>query len=180
MMTSQKPVDKDIQQDVPSKSERKREAQAIFLLARELVEMKTNALAKIELPDDLQEAVDKARRIKSHGARKREVLFLSKKLRAIELEAISIAIAQPQAAAREETIRQHRLEAWRDALIADGDQILNSLCQQDFPIERQQFRQLIRNARREASQNKPPASARSLFRLLHDIDQQQRLPDTVA
>jgi len=174
-MTSKKPVNNTASPETPSKSARKREAQAIFLLARELVEMKASTLAKIDISADLLEAINKARSIKSHGARKRETLFLGKKLRHTDLETIRLAIAQPKAAAREETLRQHRLENWRDALLADGDRIINLLCQQNNTVDRQQLRQLIRNARGEASQNKPPASSRSLFRLLKEIDQQQTL-----
>ncbi len=179
-MTSKKPIDSGASIEAPSKSERKREARAVFLLARELVEMKASTLARIDIPEDLLVKVDKARGIKSHGARKRETLYLSKQLRGIELDAIRMAIEQPKEAAREETMRQHRLEAWRDALIADGDRVLSLLCSQDFAVDRQQLRQLIRNAQREASQNKPPASSRSLFRLLADLDQQQTLPSVVG
>lgn len=178
-MTSKKPVDSGAPIEAPSKSERKREAKLVFLLARELVEMKTNILAKMDIPEDLLVAVNKTRGIKSHGARKREILYLSKQLRGIELDAIRTAIEQPKVAAREETMRQHRLEIWRDALISEGDQVLNKLCAHDFPVDRQQLRQLIRNAQREASQNKPPASSRSLFRLLADLDLQQNLPAVV-
>lgn len=39
----------------------------------------------------------------------------------------------------------------------------------EYPsLDRQLLRQLIRNARRERDADKPPASARKLFRLLRD------------
>ncbi len=178
-MTSKKPVNSEGAIEAPSKSERKREAHAIFLLARELVEMKDSALAKIDIAEDLLTLIKKARGIKSHGARKREILYLSKQLRGIELDAIRMAIEQPKMVAREETMRQHRLETWRDALIDDGDRTLSLLCSHGFDVYRQQLRQLIRNAQREARQNKPPASSRSLFRLLAELDQQKTLPSVV-
>ena len=184
-MTSQKPkangTSIDAAEEV-SKSQRKREARDVFLLARELVEMKQNTLNKIlssvDLGEDIGFEIAKARKITSHGARKREIQFLSKKLRQIEIESLHMAIAEPKEFAQIEARRQHRLENWRDALIANGDQVLHRLCQLNTGIDRQQFRQLIRNARREAAQNKPPASSRSLFRLLAAVDLQQALPDS--
>jgi len=153
----------------------------VFLLARELVEMKTSSLngilAAVELDDDLRFEIDKARKMKSHGARKRETQFLSKMLRHIELDDLYIAIKQPKAFARAESLRQHRLEHWRDALIELGDPIVNQLCAHSADFDRQQLRQLVRNARREAGPKKPPASSRSLFRRLAEADRQNPLPD---
>jgi ribosome-associated protein len=36
-------------------------------------------------------------------------------------------------------------------------------------VDSQQIRTLIRNARREASSNKPPKSSRELFKLLREV-----------
>ncbi len=185
-MTSQKPTANGASIDAAeevSKSQRKREARDVFLLARELVEMKqstlNNIISSVDLSEDIVFEIVKARKIKSHGARKRETQFLSKMLRHIESDSLHMAIAEPKEFAQIETRRQHRLEQWRDALIANGDQALHLLCQLNTEIDRQQCRQLIRNARREAEQNKPPASSRSLFRLLAAADKQQALPDSL-
>lgn len=152
----------------------------MFLLARELVEMKPSTLKKIlssvNLDEDISFEIAKARKMKSHGARKRETQFLSKQLRQIDLDSLRMAIEQPKEFALAESLRQHRLESWRDALIANGDPVVNQLCGLNSSFDRQQLRQMIRNARREAAHKKPPAASRSLFRLLVGIDQQQALP----
>jgi len=152
----------------------------VFLLARELVEMKQSTLKKIlssvDLGEDIGFEIAKARKMKSHGARKREIMFLSKQLRQLELDSLRMAIERPKEFAIAETLRQHRLETWRDALIANGDPVVNQLCALNSSFDRQQLRQMIRNARREAEHKKPPAASRSLFRLLDDFDQQQPLP----
>ncbi len=62
----------------------------------------------------------------------------------------------------------HALEKRREQLIAD-DQALERFIQQYPTVDIQQVRTLIRNARKEAEQNKPAKSSRLLFKLLRDV-----------
>ena len=62
----------------------------------------------------------------------------------------------------------HNLERWRARLIED-EGALSEFIQQYPNVDSQQIRTLIRNARREASANKPPKSSRELFKLLREI-----------
>jgi ribosome-associated protein len=54
-------------------------------------------------------------------------------------------------------------------LIAEGDDALSELLEEFPAAERQHLRQLIRNAKREAERNKPPKSAREIFRYLRQL-----------
>jgi len=63
----------------------------------------------------------------------------------------------------------HRLEAWRDRLLAEGDAALPELLAEFPGADRQQLRQLIRNAHRERAAQKPPRAARLLFRYLREL-----------
>ena len=78
--------------------------------------------------------------------------------------------------ARQLTARQHRVENWRDFLLISGDTALGKLLQQRREADGQAIRQLIRNAQREVSRGKPPASSRALFRLLRVMDEDTPLP----
>ena len=61
----------------------------------------------------------------------------------------------------------HKIERWRDRLIAEEGALTEFL--RDMPgVDATEARQLIRNARREAAENKPPKSSRALFRLIRD------------
>ncbi|MFP5506702.1 MAG: DUF615 domain-containing protein, partial [Gammaproteobacteria bacterium] len=51
----------------PSRSQLKRDAEALQDLGRELVEMPQARLDRVEMPDKLREAIDLARRITAHG-----------------------------------------------------------------------------------------------------------------
>ena len=56
----------------------------------------------------------------------------------------------------------------RDALIAQDDALTKFIS--DFPqADVQLVRQLIRNARKEAQNNKPPRASRELYRLIHSM-----------
>ncbi len=68
------------------------------------------------------------------------------------------------------------MEAWRDHLISEGDPALSELLLQRPGADTQAIRQCIRKARAEAARDKPPASARVLFRLLREMDENEPLP----
>jgi ribosome-associated protein len=65
--------------------------------------------------------------------------------------------------------QQHKLEEWRDRLIRDGDNALGEALETFPNADRQQLRQMIRQAQKETEQNKPPKTARTLFRYLRDL-----------
>jgi ribosome-associated protein len=171
-----KPEDATGPEQGPSKSQRKREAQALFHLGRELAEMPEAHLLELPLDPDLLEAVRTARGIRSHGARKRQLGFVAGLLRRRDVSALREALEGQQRSARELTARQHRSEAWRDCLLERGDSALGALLDERTDVDVQALRQLLRNARREARQDRPPASARKLFRLLRELDERAALP----
>ncbi len=159
-----------------SKSQRKRDAQLLKSLASELIRLSPSQLARVPLDSTIREAVQEARQIRAHVAGKRQLQFIAKQLRRIDATPIRETIDSFQNQARQLTVRQHRVENWRDFLLESGDAALGKLLQQRREADGQAIRQLIRNAQREASREKPPASARALFRLLRDLDENEPLP----
>lgn len=160
----------------PSKSQRKRDARALFELGRDLVRLDNASLERLPLDAGLRDAVLQARRIKSHIAHKRQLQFIARLLRATDPTPLQEALDLMQNEARLHTARQHRIEDWRDRLLAEGDEALQPLVAYCEAGELQLLRQLIRNAKKESERGKPPAAARKLFRLLRDIDAREALP----
>jgi ribosome-associated protein len=160
----------------PSKSQRKREARALFELGRTLVEMPPARLASVPLDDDIRGAIEFTRGVTAHVARKRELQHLAKRLRRIDAQPIREALEALDNEARALTARHHRAEQWRDRLIDEGDAAVSALCEARDDVDIQALRQLIRNAVRERRRDKPPASARALFRALRDLDERTPLP----
>jgi ribosome-associated protein len=85
------------------------------------------------------------------------------------LDAIRDALDVAGEAARRETATLHRVEAWRERLIVDGDAALAELLGEHPGADRQHLRQLVRNAVDERNRNKPPHAFRELFRELREL-----------
>lgn len=82
----------------PSKSAKKREYLALQKLGEELIGLKESDLEKLDLDEDLLEAVREARTIKSHGALRRQKQYIGKLMRHIEPEPIREGLASLQSA----------------------------------------------------------------------------------
>ncbi len=151
-----------------SKSQLKRESEALQALGEELVELPASKLAKIPMPEELADAVELARRITARGGRKRQLQYIGKVMRQIDAEPIEAAMEALRNEHLRENARLHTLEQWRDRLINEGDAALAELLENQPNLDRQHLRQLMRNAQQEAKKNKPPKSARELFRYLRE------------
>jgi len=68
----------------PSKSQRKRDAHALQTLGIQLVALSAAQLARLDLPETLHEAVLAAQRMRSHGARTRQLQYIGKVMRQLE------------------------------------------------------------------------------------------------
>jgi ribosome-associated protein len=156
----------------PSRSQKRRDALAVFDLGEKLVALTDSQLAKVPMPEPLRELVRDSRRITAPVARKRQLQFLAKHMRREEdetLEAIRRSLEHDRADARRETAELHRFEAMRERLIEGGDAALAELIEAHPHADRQHLRQLARNAREERLHNKPLHAYRQLFRELKQL-----------
>lgn len=151
----------------PSKSQKKRDAEALQAMGKELVALSKERLNKMDLPDALRVELLEAKRITSHGAIRRQMQLIGKLMRDADAEAIAEQLAEIRGESNTAKAAFHALEQWRERLIADDEALTHWMAAHpDF--DAQQLRQLIRNARKEATENKPPKSSRALFKLLRD------------
>jgi ribosome-associated protein len=103
-------------------------------------------------------------------------MTLAKLLRNRDTAELEQAVANLDQKNRQASARFHHVEAWRDALVAGDDGQLADLLDERPDINAQTVRQLIRNARKEARLDKPPAAARKLFKILREADEREPLP----
>ena len=68
----------------PSKTQRKRDAHALQALGVQLVALSDAQLARLDLPEALHEAVVAAQRMRSHGARTRQMQYIGKLMRQLD------------------------------------------------------------------------------------------------
>lgn len=160
----------------PSKSQRRRDALELKSMASRLIGLKSTVLARIPMDEALHTAIREAQAIRSNVARKRQMQYVAKLLRRSDPAPITDALEALDNEARELNSRHHRTEAWRDYLLESGDPALGRLLAERRGADAQSIRQLTRNAHKESSQGKAPASARRLFRLLREMDEEHALP----
>ena len=152
----------------PSKSQRKRDMLALQKLGQTLTELKPAQLAKIPLNDDLLHAVTEMQRIRQREGRRRQLQYIGRLMRSADHEAIEHALDALNKEGLQQVQHHHLIEQWRDRLLSDDKNALAEFVDAYQPDDVQPLAQLIRQARREQDQNKPPAAARKLFRLVRD------------
>ena len=156
----------------PSRSQRRRDALDVLRLAQALAALSDAQLAPLPLDDDLRAEVGRTRAVKQQIARKRAEQFLAKQLRKLDetdLEPLRAALEHDRGHARREAAALHRIEDWRERLIADGDTALDELMGQFPATDRQHLRQLARKARIERDGQKPLHAYHELFRMLREL-----------
>lgn len=157
----------------PSKSQRKRDAHEIRDLGDELAALGESERSRIPLPDDIRIEIDKLIATRAHGARKRQLGFLAKQLRRHDLQPIYAALEAIRQAARSHTLSHHLVEEWRDKLLGlesiSSTEALTQFLTQYPNADRQRLRQLQRKAITEREAQRPPKSAREMFRVVRDI-----------
>ncbi len=152
----------------PSKSELKREARALQELGREVLELPHSHFAQMPLSGEMHDAMALYKRLHQREARRRQLQFIGKRMREEDVEGIRAALQNIRD--RDRLFRQHfhKLEGLRDKLVAEGDAALGEVLTDHPHLDKQHLRQLIRQAHKEARENKPPAASRKLFRYLAD------------
>jgi ribosome-associated protein len=154
----------------PSKTKRKKEMHALQDIGESLVQLDSRRLIELGLSDTLMEAVLEAKRIRKHGALRRQMQLIGKLMRDVDAEPIRKKLDLWGNLSAESTARLHQLERWRERLMADEQmQALNELGQKYPTADLQQLRTLARNAVKEKLANKAPKSFRALFQELQKI-----------
>jgi ribosome-associated protein len=105
-------------------------------------------------------------------ALQRQYRHLSSLLVEEDVAAIRAALSgelQPHA---EEIAALHEAEDWRDKLLSADEGRLTAFVEQYPGCDRTHLRQLVRNAKKERDLDKPPRSARQLFRYLRQLSEQ--------
>jgi ribosome-associated protein len=151
-----------------SKTRRKQEMHELQALGAALVELTEAQLRGLELDEDLRRAVAEARRITSHEARRRQMQYIGRLMRDVDPAPIRARLEAIEGGSAESTARHKRLEQLRERLRGD-DAALTGFHASHPGADAQALRTLIRNARREQKEGRPPRAFRELFRALKAI-----------
>lgn len=161
----------------PSKSELKREMTARQKLGAILVGEARDRVKRMQMPEDVRDAILECQQITDHEGRRRQLQYVGKKMRTLDDDEIAIiktTIDSWNGASKAETASLHALERQRDKLLAD-DGALTALMGRYPQVDVQQLRTMIRNARKEQAENKPPKAYREIYQLLKTLQAQSRV-----
>lgn len=161
------------QYERPSKSQLKRDMTALQKLGAELVAAPSDRVRRISMPEDVLEAILECQQITDHEGRRRQMQYVGKKMRTLESDEVAViqtAIDSWHGSSKSETAALHAIERQRDRLLAD-DNALTALREKHPELDIQHVRNLIRNARKEQAEQKPPKAYREIFQLLKSLKQ---------
>lgn len=143
-----------------SRTDLKRESDALQKLGKDLLDLRADALAKLGFTEKLLDAMAEAKRITNFEGKRRQMQFIGKlmRLQAPEvLDAAREALAEQHHGSAALTLALHQAEQWRTELLASDDAV--SRWMEAFPAtDSQQLRALVRQARKD---NPPDKTAES-------------------
>jgi ribosome-associated protein len=156
-----------VQDELLSKTRRKREMLELQSLGAALVELPESQLPQMQLDDALLQAILAAKRIRSHEAKRRQLQYIGRLMREVDPEPIRARLAVIEGGSAQAAAAHRRLEQWRERLMSD-DEALTAFAVEYPGADLQKIRALIRNARKEQKEAKPPRAYRELFRLIKE------------
>ncbi len=153
----------------PNKTQLKRDIAVIHKMCEDMALLAPAQIEKLNLPEEIEAAILAAAKMPFKAARKRQLKFITGLVRKIDIEPIEEALAKIKAKSAHATRELHQLERWRERLLSDDKQALTELLDKYPEADVQQLRQLIRNAKKEISLEKPIKSSRLLFKYLRAL-----------
>jgi len=148
--------------DEATRTDLKRESTEIQKLGEDLLTLRAELLARLQLPEKLVEAIAESKRITNFEGKRRQMQFIGKLMRKLEPEqheAIRVALVEQHTPSALETQTLHQAEIWRDRLLADDD-ALGQWLNLSPSTDSQQLRALVRQARKDAVPERPGEAQR--------------------
>ena len=157
-----------------SKTKIKKQMNDLQDLGLRLTRFSSDTLQKAGLSETIIQAAADYRKITSNAALKRQAQYIGRLMREAsdeEVAAIRNYLAVIDGDNQQHNAQMKRLELWRERLLNDDNALTEYLNTHDA-ADSGELRTLIRNARREIEQAKPPKSARALFKLLREYEEE--------
>ena len=154
----------------PSKSARKREADAAQDLGTRLIALKESELVALGLPEKLFDAIMLAKRITARGGLARQRQYIGKLMRDIDTAPVEAALNVKSRNAAFDAEKHKRLETWRARLLTEGPPALDELVKWCPGADRKSLQALIQKATgARVDSGSREAASRELFRTLRTL-----------
>ena len=153
--------------EIISKTELKKDSKKVQAFGKSIGDLSFDQIKSFDLPEAILNAIKEYKSLKSNAAKNRQVQYLGKLLREIDLTSAYQTMDQLKNGSQIEIRKSHIVEEWRDRLIRDKDALTELI--HKFPdIDRQLIRQLIQNTIKEREKSKPPKFYRQIFQYLKE------------
>ena len=162
--------------DDATRTDLKRASTELQKLGEDLLTLRTDLMARLDLSEKLVDAVAEAKRITNFEGKRRQMQYIGKLMRGLDdeqLNAVRAALNEQLNGSAEDNLRLHQAESWRDRMVADDEAVGEWIAQ--FPgTDIQQLRSLVRQARKDAVPEKPGEAQRhgkayrEIFQLLRE------------
>ena len=159
-----------------TRTDLKRASTELQKLGEDLLTLRTDLMARLDLSEKLVDAVAEAKRITNFEGKRRQMQYIGKLMRGLDdeqLGAVRAALNEQLNGSAEDNLRLHQAESWRDRMVADDEAVGEWIAQ--FPgTDIQQLRSLVRQARKDAVPEKPGEAQRhgkayrEIFQLLRE------------
>ena len=134
-----------------SKTDLKRESEELQKLGEQLLTLREDLFAGLDLEEKLVDALTEMKRITNFEGRRRQLQYVGKLMRSLDdeqLQSIREALEVQRQGSAQDAMALHEAEKWRDDLIAGDDALQRWLAR--FPdTDTQQLRALVRQARKD-------------------------------
>ena len=162
--------------DEATRTDLKRASTELQKLGEDLLTLRTDLMARLDLSEKLVDAVAEAKRITNFEGKRRQMQYIGKLMRGLDdeqLGAVHAALNEQLNGSAEDNLRLHQAESWRERMVADDEAVGEWIAQ--FPgTDIQQLRSLVRQARKDAVPEKPGEAQRhgkayrEIFQLLRE------------
>ncbi len=162
--------------DEQSRTDLKRESTELQKLGEDLLTLRADLMARLDLTEKLKDAVLEAKRITNFEGKRRQMQFIGKLMRLVDpavLQTVRDALTEQHSGSAHDNLVLHLAETWRDRLLAHDDAFGEWLTKCP-DTDSQQLRALIRQARKDATPEKPGEAVRhgrayrDIFQLLRE------------
>ena len=157
-------LDTSSDEDKPSRTQKKKAAEALQKIGTQLLSLTETQLDELQLPAEMVEAVEDARKMNSHGARRRQLQYIGSLMRQIDATQLKQDLDRVTLQTHQEVRSFKRAERWRDELVAGDQERLIWLCEHFPAIDKALLLQLINNAGKNGQERRK--AGRALFRYL--------------
>ena len=140
-----------------SRTQKKNEVTALQKLGKKLVSLPKSQILKMGLSKLLEQALLDAKTITKNEAKRRQFQYIGRLMRDVDEKAIEDFLSYRDQGQIKDQVRNKQIETWVENLNPNDNQAIEDLLNQNPHLDRQKFRQLIRNFSNANEKNKSKA-----------------------